>query len=112
MSWASRRLAEIERRRAQLSARAMAQRNALASGFQQLTTPAGVVDRVVGIAQFVRMHPVLFGAGVAAVVAALRGTFVRLLPAVGRGLAAWRILRVASAWLVERQRAKRPLQGS
>jgi hypothetical protein len=106
MSWASRRLAGIEQRRAQLSARAAVQRKALAAGFQQLTTPAGMVDRMVGAAQFVRMHPVMVGAGIAGIVAVLRGTFVKLLPAVGRGLAAWRILRVASAWLVERQRTK------
>jgi hypothetical protein len=36
----------------------------------------------------------------------LRGSVVRMLPTVGRGLAAWRILRVVSDLLLERQRSR------
>ena len=106
MSWPSEQLADIRLRRKQLSARAAAQRAAVAVTFDQLSTPLGVADRVMGIAQFVRAHPVLFGAGAAAIVAMLRGSVVRVLPAVGRGLAAWRILRVVGDLLIERQRSR------
>jgi hypothetical protein len=106
MSWSREQLVEIRLRRQQLSARAAAQRNAVAVTLDQLSTPLGVADRVVGIAQFVRAHPVLFGAGAAAIVAMLRGRAVRMLPAVGRGLAVWRILRVVSDLLLERQRSR------
>jgi YqjK-like protein len=106
MSRPREQLVEIRLRRQQLSARAAAQRTAVAVTFEQLSAPLGVVDRVVVAARFVRAHPVLFGVGVAAVVAMLRGSVVRMLPTVGRGLAAWRILRVVSDLLMERQRSR------
>lgn len=106
MIWPREDLAEIAQRREQLMARAAAQRVAVADTLDQLSAPIDVADRVMVITQFVRAHPVLFGAGVAAVVAVLRGRVVRMLPTVGRGLAAWRILRVVSDLLMERQRPR------
>jgi YqjK-like protein len=106
MIWPKEELVEIAQRREQLRARAAAERLAVADTLQQLSAPMDVADRVMVVAQFVRAHPVLFGAGVAAVVAMLRGSVVRMLPTVGRGLAAWRILRVVSDLLMERQRSR------
>ena len=106
MIWLKDELGEIAQRREQLRTRAAAQRVALADTLDQLSAPMDVADRVIAVAQFVRAHPVLFGAGIAAVVAMLRGNVVRMLPTVGRGLAAWRILRVVSDLLMERQRSR------
>lgn len=106
MIWPTEELVEIAQRREQLRARAAAQRVAIADTLHQLSTPIDVADRVMAVAQFVHAHPVLFGAGAAAIVAMLRGRVVRMLPTVGRGLAAWRILRVVSDLLLERQRSR------
>lgn len=102
-----RSLTEIARERRELTARSAVHRNAVASGFRQLRRPLGAVDHVLGVAHFVRAHPVLFGTGLAAIVILLRGQ-VRMLPTVGRGLAAWRIMRGVSAWLIDRQRGREP----
>jgi hypothetical protein len=102
------RLADIARRREQLIARAAVERAAAAASFRGLKAPLGIVDRVVGAAYFVRAHPLLVGTGVAVIVATLSGK-LRMLPALGRGLAAWRLWRTVSGlsgWLIDRQRTK------
>lgn len=90
MSFLSRRLAANARRRELLSLRADAQRAALAGAFHQLRTPLRVADRVLGVTTIVRAHPMLFAAGVAAVLTLIRG---RLLRTVGRAFAALRLWR-------------------
>lgn len=100
-----RSLTEIARERRELTARSAVHRNAVASVYRQLRKPLGAADHVLGVAHFVRAHPLLFGGGVAAIVVLLRGK-VRMLPTVGRGLAAWRVMRAVSAWLIDRQRSR------
>src|SRR5262245_33533587 len=100
-------LEEIAQHRQELSARSAALREALAADSWQLRKPLGAADHVLGIAHFVRAHPVLFGTAIAVVVALLGGR-MKVLPAVGRGLAVWRIVQTVSALLIERQRARDP----
>jgi hypothetical protein len=97
--------AEIARQRRELSARSAEQRAAVALGYRRLERRLVSADRVLGLVQFVRRYPVLFGAGTALLVGLL-GRKVSVLPAVGQGLLAWRILRVAGNLLLDRQRAK------
>ena len=102
------RLADIARRRDQLIARAAVERAATAASFRRLKAPLGILDRAMGAAYFVRAHPLLIGTGVAVIVAAVSGK-LRMLPALGRGLAAWRAWKMISSlsgWLIDRQRAK------
>lgn len=100
MSWPSDRLEEIARRREQLRARAAAQRAAIAGTLHEWRKPLGVADRVLRVVSFLRVHPLLFAAAVAALVAFPRGTLVSL---VGRGIAVWRLWQTVAVFLVERQ---------
>jgi hypothetical protein len=99
MSSTQEALLDIARRKERLSARAQAQRQALAGAVHDLREPIGIADRALGIARFLRAHPVLVAAAVTAAVTALvvfRGRGLAGLA--GRALSAWRLWRVVSAW--------------
>jgi hypothetical protein len=93
-------LLEIARRKERLSARAQAQRQALAGTVHDLRQPMAVADRALSIARFLRAHPVFVAAVVTAAVAALVAFRGRGLAGLaGRALSAWRLWRmVSSAW--------------
>jgi YqjK-like protein len=103
MSWPSERLQEIERRRELLRARAAAQRAAIAGTLQEWRKPLGIADRVSRVVGFLRAHPLLFIAAVAALAATPRGRLVSL---VGRGIAVWRLWQTVGGLLAERQDRK------
>jgi hypothetical protein len=88
-------LIEIARRKERLIARTAAQRAAIGESFLQLQGPIGVVDRGLEIARFLRGHPLLVAAVVAAVVAFRRRGVVSL---VGSLLTAWRLWKSMSVW--------------
>ncbi len=90
-------LIEIARRKERLIARAESQRAVIGESFQQLQGPIGVVDRGLDIARYLRRHPLLVAAVIAAVMAFRRRGVVSL---AGRALSAWRIWRSVSAWSV------------
>jgi hypothetical protein len=108
MSWPSDRLEEIARRREQLSARAATQRAAIAGTFHVWRKPLGAADRVSRVVSFLRTHPLLFTAAVAALVAFPRGTLVSL---AGRGIAVWRLWQTVAGFLAERQDRKQTESG-
>jgi hypothetical protein len=88
-------LIELARRKERLIARCALQREAVAAAFVELRTPIALVDRAVAGARFIRAHPGLVAAVVAAVVAFRRRNLLGIL---GRGVAAWRMWRLVSAW--------------
>jgi hypothetical protein len=87
-------LIDIARRKERLSARAQAQRGAIAASFGELDRPIGVADRVLEVARFLRAHPVLVAAAAAALFV-LRGR--GLVGLAGRAFSAWRLWRTLSA---------------
>lgn len=89
------RLIEIALRKGRLIARAEAQRAAIGQSVVQLRGPIEIADRGLAAARFLRAHPVLVAAAVAAVVA-LRGR--GLLSLAGRAFSVWRLWRTVSAW--------------
>lgn len=93
------RLIEIALRKQRLSARAQDQRRTIAACVDALHEPIGLVDRALGVARFLRDHPVLLAAGAAALFV-LRGRGLTGLA--GRAFSAWRLWRVVSAWLAAR----------
>ncbi len=66
-----RRLAELERKRAVLVARAAEQRASLAAAFVPLQGPAALADRGVQVARFLKRYPAILAA-IVAVTALLR----------------------------------------
>ena len=88
-------LIEIARRKERLIARAASQREAIGASFRQLQGPIGVVDRGLEIARFLRGHPLLVAAVIAAVVAFRRRGLVSV---AGRALSVWRVWRAIAAW--------------
>jgi YqjK-like protein len=88
-------LIDIARRKERLAARAQEQRLAIGESFRQWRDPIGIVDRGMGIARFLRAHPVFVAAAVAALVAFRRHGLVSL---AGRAFSAWRLWRAVSAW--------------
>ena len=89
-------LIDIARRKERLSARAQLQRTAIAADFRGLHGPIGIAERALGVAHFLRAHPVLVAAAVAAVfVFHGRG----LTGLVGRAFSAWRLWRTVSAFV-------------
>jgi hypothetical protein len=88
-------LIDIARRKERLSARAQAQRGAIAVSFGELREPIGIADRAVGIARFLRAHPVLVAVAAAALVV-FRGRGLAGLA--GRAYSAWRLWRTVAAW--------------
>lgn len=88
-------LIEIARRKERLIARTAAQRAAVGESFLQLRGPIDVVDRGLEMARFLRGHPLLVAAVVAAVVAFRHRGVVSL---AGGLLTAWRLWKSMSAW--------------
>jgi hypothetical protein len=95
MNWPEDSLLEIARRRERLIARAGAQRVAIAGIVRDVEAPAAIADRALAVARFLRLHPVLSAAAVAAAAAALQRPRVLLLA--GRALAVWRLWRTVSS---------------
>jgi hypothetical protein len=93
-------LIAIARRRERLVARAGAHRAAIAGTFFELQEPAAIADRALGVARFLRAHPLLTAAGVAVAAVALRRPGVLTLA--GRALAVWRLWRTISVRLSRR----------
>ncbi len=87
-------LIEIARRKERLSARSQLQRGEIAVNFRALQGPIGIADRAVGVAGFLRAHPVLVAAAVAALFV-FRGRGLAGLAA--RAFSAWRLWRTVSA---------------
>jgi YqjK-like protein len=108
MSWPADRLEEIARRREQLRARAADQRAAIAGTLHEWRKPLGAADRVSRVASFLRTHPLLFAAAVAALVA-LPGA--RLASLAGRGIAVWRLWQTVAGFLAERGDRKQAESG-
>ena len=96
MNWPENRLIEIAGRRERLIARAGAQRAAIAGTVHELEAPAAIADRALGVARFLRLHPLLTAAAVAAAAMALRRPRVLLLA--GRAVAVWRLWRTVSVY--------------
>ena len=87
-------LIDIARRTERVSARSQLQRAAIAENFHALRAPIGVADRALDIARFLRAHPVLIAAAVAAVFV-FRGRGLSGLAA--RAFSAWRLWRTVAA---------------
>jgi hypothetical protein len=87
-------LIDIARRKERLAARSQFQRAAIAANFRELHGPIDVADRALGVARFLRAHPVLVAAAVAAVFV-FRGRGVAGLA--GRAYSAWRLWRTVTA---------------
>jgi hypothetical protein len=89
------RLIEIAHRKERLSARAQAQRLAVAGTFQELQEPLSFVDRGWSIVRFLLDHPLLVAAGAAGLVV-FRGRGIMSLAT--RAFSVWRLWRAVSAW--------------
>jgi hypothetical protein len=85
---------DIARRKERLSARSQLQRAAIAADFRGLHGPIGIADRGLGVARFLRAHPLVVVAAVA-VVFVFRGRGMPGLAA--RAFSAWRLWRTVSA---------------
>jgi hypothetical protein len=89
-------LIEIARRKERLIAACAAQRGTIAAAFRDLRPPIAVVERALGVARFLRAHPVVVGLIVAGVVVFRQRSTLGLLT---RGFAAWRTWRAIAPWL-------------
>lgn len=89
------RLVELARRKERLIARTAAQRTVIADAYQRCQKPAGIVDRGVAVARFLKSHPLLFAIGIAATAAVGRR---KLVGWAGRGWVAWQTVRTFGAW--------------
>jgi len=89
------RWVEIARRKERLTARAEAERGAIAASVEGLRAPIAVADRALAVARFFREHPLLLAAAIAVVTALRRRNPIGL---VGRGLAVWRAWRLLASW--------------
>lgn len=89
------RLIEIARLQERLIARAEAQRAVIGESLRQLQGPINFVDGGLAMGRFLRAHPVLVAAVVAALVAFRRRGLFAL---AGRAVAVWRLWRSVSAW--------------
>ena len=87
-------LIDIARRKERLSARAQAQRVAIAASFRDLGPPIGIADRALEVARFLRANPALVAA-IAATLFLLRDRGLTGLA--GRVFSAWRLWRTLSA---------------
>lgn len=92
-------LIEIAARKERLSARAQAQRLVIVGHVHSLRQPAAMIDRAVGIARFLRAHPLLVTVGVAAL-SVFRGRGIAGVAT--RAFSAWRLWRAVSAWAAGR----------
>ncbi|MGB7543076.1 MAG: YqjK family protein [Burkholderiales bacterium] len=88
---------ELAHRREALIAQCEAQRRQIAEVAQPLKSASHIADRALGIARYLRAHPLLVGVAFAAAMIASRGRLLRwvgtALPIVGAGLRAGRALR-------------------
>jgi len=88
---------ELARRRGELVARCEVQRRQIADAAQSLKPGSHVADRALGIARFVRAHPLVVGVVAAAAMISGRGRMLRwigiVLPIVSFWLRAVRVLR-------------------
>jgi YqjK-like protein len=89
-------LDDIIRRKQTLIARCEAQRLAIASAVRDLERPIAMADRVLAVAKFLRSHPILVGAAVAAFMFGRRRTSI--IGLLARGVGAWRLWRSISIW--------------
>ncbi len=89
-------LIELARRKERLIARAENQRTEIAAAFERWRKPAGVLDRGIAVAEFLRAHPVLLAAGLAAAAALGRRNLMRW---VASGMIAWRAWRSVQGWV-------------
>ena len=88
----------IARRRELLSARAQAQRLAVAGHVAELSQPIAIADGALGVARFLRAHSLLVVVvAAAAALVALRGRGLAGLA--GRFMTGWRLWRMVSPWL-------------
>ena len=86
---------DIVRQKALLIARCEAQRYEIGEAVRRLQGPIAVADRALEAARFVRAHPLLMGAAVAAAVALRRHGPAGL---AGRAFVAWRTWRMFATW--------------
>lgn len=91
----TRDLIELARRKERLIARIEQQRIVISVACLQWRKPLSVVDRGIAIAIYLKSHPLVLAAGVAA--AAIVGRR-NLLHWAGRGLFVWRAWRSMNAW--------------
>lgn len=94
-------LDEIVLRKHGLIARCAAQRAAIAGALRDLERPLAIADRGLTIVRFLRSHPLLVGAAVAAILVARRRTSLAGLTLAGllaRGVTAWRLWRSIGTW--------------
>lgn len=89
------RLIELARRKERLIARAEQQRAIIAQAYHRWQKPASLVDRGIAVVGFLRLHPLLLGVGLAAMIALRRRN---LLSWAGRGWMMWRAWRSVNAW--------------
>ena len=89
-------LEDILRRKQRLIARCAVERDAVAHALRELERPMAIADRILGVVQFFRSHPLLVGAVVAIFVVARRRTSVAGLLA--RGISVWRLWRSLGTW--------------
>lgn len=89
-------LIELARRKERLIARSEQQRVVISVACLQLQKPLGVVDRGIAIVGYLKAHPLVLAAVVAAAAIAGRHNLLRW---TGRGLFAWRAWRTAGAWM-------------
>src|SRR5262245_53023551 len=89
-------LDDIIRRKQRLIERCAVQRFAIASAIRELERPIAVADRVLTMTKFLRSHPILVGAAVAAFMVARRRTSIVGLLA--RGVSVWRLWRRMGIW--------------
>lgn len=82
-------------RKERLIARSETQRAAIVASLHALEKPLGMLDRGATAVAGLRGHPVLVGAGVAALVVLGRRSLFRW---AGRGIMAWRAWRSVSGW--------------
>lgn len=94
-------LDDIVRRKQQLIVRCAVQRTAIAGAVRELERPIAVADRVLTIVRFLRSHPLLVGAAIAAIMVARRRTSLvglSLMGLLARGVSAWRLWRSIGTW--------------
>jgi hypothetical protein len=89
-------LIEIARRKERLIARIEQQRTVISVACLRLQKPLGVVDRGIVIARYLKSHPLVLGAGVAAFAIVHPRNLWRW---ARRGLFLWRAWRSVNAWM-------------
>lgn len=87
---------ELAGRRERLITQAELQRARIAAAARRWEKPAGVVDRGIEVARFLKSHPLLLAAAVGSAVVLGRRS---LLGWVGRGFVAWRAWRSVGGWV-------------